>query len=239
MLDLTTAWSGPMATRILATLGAEVLKVEGPGRIDDWRGPTTAGLMSRYPNRDPGDRPYDRCYQFNTQNHDKHGLAIDLKADNGRELAIELASRSDVVIANFSAGTLDRMGLGWEAMRRLNPRIIVVEMPAYGSDGPFGDYVALGPSMELMCGMACSIGYGDGQPVTTGPAYLDPLGGFNSAAAVITALHARERTGRGQHLEIAQREAAMHWIGEEIVYAVATGEDRPPHGNRREGIVPA
>ena len=111
-------------------------------------------------------------------------------------------------------------------------------MPAYGGDGPIKDHVALGPSMELMSGMARSIGYGDGRPVTTGPAYLDPLGGFNSSAAVLTALAARQRTGRGQYVEIAQREAAMHWIGEEIVRAAVTGADREPRGNRSDTMAP-
>jgi crotonobetainyl-CoA:carnitine CoA-transferase CaiB-like acyl-CoA transferase len=123
-------------------------------------------------------------------------------------------------------------------MRLRNERLIVVEMPAYGVGGPISDHVALGPSMELMAGMARLIGYGDGRPVTTGPAYLDPLGGFNSAAAVLAALAARTHTGRGQYVELAQREAAMHWIGEEIVLAAITGKDRMPRGNRIDGIVP-
>lgn len=238
VLDLTTAWSGPMATRILAALGASIVKVEGPGRIDDWRGPVGGGHRARYPDGVAGDRPYDRCYQFNTQNHDKRSLVVDLKTEAGLEIVRRLADRSDVLIANFSAGTLDRMGLGWTEVHARNERLIVVEMPAYGVGGPISDHVALGPSMELMSGMARLIGYGDGRPVTTGPAYLDPIGGFNSAAAVLTALAARSRSGRGQHVELAQREAAMHWIGEEIVLAAATGADRTPRGNRVDGVVP-
>ncbi len=238
VVDLTTAWSGPMATRLLAALGASVVKIEGPSRIDDWRGPVAGGHRARYPDGVPGDRPFDRCYQFNTQNHDKRSLVVDLKTEAGLALVRRLAVRADVLIANFSAGTLDRMGLGFQSMAALNEGLIVVEMPAYGSGGPLSEHVALGPSMELMAGMASSIGYGDGRPVTTGPAYLDPLGGFNSAAAVLTAIAAREITGRGQHVELAQREAAMHWIGEEIVWAAAHGSDRPPDGNRVEGVVP-
>jgi crotonobetainyl-CoA:carnitine CoA-transferase CaiB-like acyl-CoA transferase len=237
VLDLTTAWSGPMATRILAALGAEILKVEGPGRIDDWRGPVRGGLPSRYPDCDPGSEPFNRCYQFNTQNHDKLALALDLKTGRGRELVLGLAAQADVMVANFSAGTLDRMGIGWPVVSELNPRLVLAEMPAYGSGGPMGSYVALGPSMELMCGMAALIGYGDGRPTTTGPAYLDPIGGFNAAAAIVTALAARDRTGAGQQVEIAQREAAMHWIGEEIIFSVATGIDHAPKGNARTGYL--
>ena len=238
VLDLTTAWSGPMSTRLLAALGAEVTKVEGPGRIDDWRGPVTGGLPNRYPDDEPGDEPYNRCYQFNTQNHDKLGVALDLKDAAGVDIATRLAAGSDILIANFSAGTLERMGLGWERLHELNPRLILVEMPAYGDGGPFGSYVALGPSMEMMGGMGSMIGYGDGRPTTTGPAYLDPIGGFNSLAAILTALHARERTGEGQRVELAQREAAMHWIGEWIVAALANGEDAPVDGNHAAGAAP-
>lgn len=238
VLDLTTAWSGPMSTRILASLGASIIKVEGPARKDDWRGPTDGGHPARYPDGIPGERPFDRCYQFNTQNHDKRDLVVDVKTKAGLAIVHRLADRADIMIANFSAGTLERMGLGWEFLHARNERLIVVEMPAYGSDGPIKDHVALGPSMEMMAGMACIIGYGDGRPVTTGPAYLDPMGGFNSAAAVMTALSARKRTGQGQYVELAQREAAMHWIGEAIVLAGATGVDREPRGNRVESMVP-
>lgn len=163
---------------------------------------------------------------------------VDLKDAAGLEIVLALADRADVMIANFSAGTLRRMGLGWDTVHARNERLIFVEMPAYGGDGPIKDHVALGPSMELMSGMARSIGYGDGRPVTTGPAYLDPLGGFNSSAAVLTALAARQLTGRGQYVEIAQREAAMHWIGEEIVRAAVTGADHEPRGNRSDTMAP-
>jgi crotonobetainyl-CoA:carnitine CoA-transferase CaiB-like acyl-CoA transferase len=238
VLDLTTAWSGPMSTRLLAALGAEVTKVEGPGRIDDWRGPVRGGLPNRYPDDEPGEEPYNRCYQFNTQNHDKLGVALDLKDPAGIDLATRLAAGSDVLIANFSAGTLERMGLGWERLHEVNPRLILVEMPAYGGGGPFGSYVALGPSMEMMGGMGSMIGYGDGRPTTTGPAYLDPIGGFNALAAILTALQARERTGAGQRVELAQREAAMHWIGEWIVAALANDADAPVDANHSAEAAP-
>jgi crotonobetainyl-CoA:carnitine CoA-transferase CaiB-like acyl-CoA transferase len=230
--DFTTAWAGPMATRILAALGARVVKVEGPARIDLWRGPVAAsGLPSRYPDGVPGRRPYDRCYQFNTQNHDKESLVLDIKQAEGRALALDLASRADVVISNFRAGVMERLGFGWAALRERNERVIVVEMPGYGSGGPVSDHAALGPSIELMAGMGRLVGYGDGRPYTTGPAYLDPVGGFNAAAAILTALAARQHTGAGQYIEVAQREAAMHWIGEEVIAAVVSGEDWIPNGN--------
>lgn len=238
IIDLTSAWAGPMATRVLAALGADVIKVEGPARLDDWRGSPAGGPPDRYPGFDPGDRPYDRHFQFNTQNHDKRSLVLDLKRGEGRAVALRLIGGADVVMANFSVGTLDRMGLGWAEVSRVAPAAILVEMPAYGQGGPISSYVAYGPSMELMCGMAGTIGYGDGKPVTTGPAYLDPMGGLHGAAAVVTALVARERDGTGQHVEVAQTEAAMHWIGELIIAATVSGRDPEPDGNRIPAAAP-
>ena len=238
IIDLTSAWAGPMATRVLAALGADVVKIEGPARLDDWRGAAAGGPRDRYPDFAPGDRPYDRHFQFNTQNHDKRSLVLDLKSSAGREVARRLIAGADVVIANFSVGTLDRMGLSWAEVGRVAPAAILVEMPAYGQGGPISSYVAYGPSMELMCGMAGVIGYGDGKPVTTGPAYLDPMGGLHGAAAVVTALAARGRGGTGQHVELAQTEAAMHWIGELIIAATVSGRDPEPDGNRIAEAVP-
>ena len=237
VVDLTTAWSGPMATRLLATLGADVVKIEGPHRPDDWRGPARGGVPSRYPEFDPGERPYDRNFQFNGQNHDKRGVAVDLKDDRGVHAVRRLAEGCDVLVSNFRSGTLDRLGLGYADLSTVNASIVVVEMPAYGSGGPISRHVALGPSMELMCGMASLIGYGDGKPVTTGPAYLDPIGGFNAAAATVTALFVRNSTGVGQGVEVAQREAAMHWIGEEIIAAAAMTRPAAPEGNQRPGYI--
>ena len=233
VLDLTSAWAGPMAARLLGALGADVLKVEGPGRIDDWRGAATGGDLDRYPDFQPGDRPYDRHFQFNTQNQDKRGIVVDLKAPEGRDIAQRLAAQHDIVMANFSTGALDRMGLGWDVLRAANPRTILLEMPAYGSTGPMASWIAYGPSMELMAGIAGLVGYGDGRPTVTGPAYNDPIGGLHGAAALVTALVAREATGRGQRVEIAQRDAAMHWIGEEIIAALVTGQQPVPKANAR------
>ena len=238
VLDLSSAWAGPMATRMLAALGAEVLKVEGPGRIDDWRGAPLGGDADRYPGFEPGERPFDRNFQFNTQNQDKRGITLDMKSDAGRSLALRLAAQSDIVLANFATGALDRMGLGWSALREVNDRAVLIEMPAYGSTGPMAKWIAYGPSMELMSGMAGLVGYGDGRPVVTGPAYNDPIGGLNGAAAAVVALAARAVTRTGQRVEIAQRDAAMHWIGEEIIAALAAGTEPAVHGNERADAIP-
>jgi crotonobetainyl-CoA:carnitine CoA-transferase CaiB-like acyl-CoA transferase len=175
---------------------------------------------------------------FNSQNHDKRSLCADVKKPGGLDILLRLVAVSDVLLANYTPGTLARMGLGLDVLRRIRPDIIVVEMPAWGLTGPMADNGGLGPSMEFAGGMGALVGYGDGRPWPTGPAYLDPVGGYNAAAAVLTALWHRDRTGEGQMVEVAQAEAAMPLIGEIILAAIETGIDPEPQGNRVEHAAP-
>ncbi|HLK25428.1 MAG TPA: CoA transferase, partial [Caulobacteraceae bacterium] len=239
VLDFTQAWAGPMTARSLAFLGAEVIKIENGSRLDSWRGPAVGvNDPASYPDRVGGERPYDRNALFNTQNHDKKSISVDLKAAAGQDIARRLAAKCDVVLANFSPHALAKLGLGYEALSRDNPRLVMVEMPAFGNDGPWSSHVGMGKTMEAAAGMASLIGYGDGEPVLTGPAYLDPIGGLHGAAAVLTALAERNRTGLGQYVEVAQVEAAMHWIGEYILQTGRTGEVFRADGNRRPDMAP-
>jgi crotonobetainyl-CoA:carnitine CoA-transferase CaiB-like acyl-CoA transferase len=232
ILDFTSAWAGPMAGQILAVLGADVIHVEGPGRIDGWRGSRDGGDKSLYPGGEPFPDPIDRDVMFNSQNLGKRSLVVDVKNPDARAALQRVAAQSDVILSNFRAGAIARMGVGYEEIRALQPRIIVVEMPAFGSTGPMAQHGALGPTMELVSGMASLVGYGDGEPIATGPAYLDPIGAYNAAAAVLTALLEREVTGEGMQVEVAQTEAAMNWIGEQFLLADETGTYDEPEGNR-------
>jgi crotonobetainyl-CoA:carnitine CoA-transferase CaiB-like acyl-CoA transferase len=239
VLDFTQAWAGPMTARALAFLGAEVVKIENGARLDSWRGPPVGvNDPASYPDRVGGERPYDRNALFNTQNHDKKSISLDLKSPQAQEIARRLAAECDVVLANFSPHALAKLGLGYEALSRDNPKLVMVEMPAFGNDGPWSSHVGMGKTMEAAAGMASLIGYGDGEPVLTGPAYLDPIGGLHGAAAVMTALAERNRTGLGQYVEVAQVEAAMHWIGEYILETGRTGAVFRAEGNRRPDMAP-
>ena len=239
VLDFTQAWAGPMTARALAFLGADVIKIENGARLDSWRGPAVGvNDPASYPDRLGGERPYDRNALFNTQNHDKRSISLDLKSAKGQDIARRLAAKCDVVLANFSPHALTKLGLGYDALSRDNPKLVMVEMPAFGNDGPWSSHVGMGKTMEAAAGMASLIGYGDDEPVLTGPAYLDPIGGLHGASAVLTALAERDRTGLGQYVEVAQVEAAMHWIGEYILQAGRTGEVYRADGNRRLDLAP-
>lgn len=238
ILDMTTAWAGPFAGRILANLGADVIHVEAATRLDLWRGGGHAIDPIRYPDGEPGERPWNRTVLFNSQNIDKRSIAVDVKKPGGLSILLRLAESCDVVLANFTPGTLDRMGLGLEALRAVRPDIIIVEMPAFGNSGPKASHGGLGPSMEFATGMGALIGYGDGEPFPTGPAYLDPVGGYNAAAAILTALVHRQETGEGQAVELSQVEAAMPLIGEIILAASEEGVDTQQDGNHVSTAAP-
>lgn len=238
VVDLTTAWAGPFAGRVLANLGADVIHVEAATRLDLWRGGGHAIDPIRFPDGDPGERPWNRTVLFNSQNIDKRSLTVDVKKPGGLEIMLRLVAQSDVVLANYTPGTLERMGLGLEVLRAVRPDIIFVEMPAFGNSGPMAGHGGLGPSMEFAAGMGALVGYGDGEPFPTGPAYLDPVGGYNAAAAILTALTYRQATGEGQAIEISQVEAAMPLIGEIILAACESGMDPEVNGNRVCGAAP-
>ena len=234
VVELTTAWAGPLAGRVLAWYGAESFHIESPTRTNTWRSNRDKPNPVAYPDRDPGNRPWDRAFTFNSQNVNKRSLVVDLKNPAGMSVVRRLIAVSDVLICNFRPGMLERFGLGYADMSKEHPGLIVVEMPAFGLTGPDAGYAALGPTMEMAAGMSAMIGYPGGPPTVTGPSYMDPIGGFNAVAAIMTALHHRDRTGEGQHVEVAQVEAAMQFIGPELI----AGEDGVPDGNHRRDVSP-
>ncbi len=237
VLDVTTAWAGPFVGRVLAALGADVVHVEAASRMDLWRGGLTGENPRRYPDGQLGERPYDRTVLFNSQNLHKRSLCIDIKRPGGREALYAVARNVDVIVSNFTPGTLARMGLSYETLSQENPGVIVVEMPAYGVSGPMSKLTALGPSMEFSSGMSAFIGYPDSGPTPTGPAYLDPIGGYNGAAAILTALYDRKLTGKGQYVEVSQVEAAMPLVGNLILACMENDQEPARCGNSVPGYI--
>lgn len=215
VFDLTHVWSGPMGTRILAALGAEVLKIENPDRPDILRG-NGNDLRLRYPELDYGDDPRNRNAWFNTQNVGKKSVRLDLKSPDDIERARQLAATCDVVMSNYRAGVLSRMGFGYEQLRDLRPDIVVVEMTAFPSTSPQARAAGFGAQFDAASGNTWLSGDASG-PVLTGFAIGDPVGGMFAAAAVMTGLERRRRTGLGCHVEIPQSEAMMPLFGEQYV----------------------
>jgi crotonobetainyl-CoA:carnitine CoA-transferase CaiB-like acyl-CoA transferase len=230
VLDLTHVWAGPLATRILGDLGADIVKVEAPSaRGQGVIPPRGVGL---YPQGDPGAEPWNRQGMFNKLNRNKKSVAIDLKTAAGREILLGLVAECDVVIENFSARTMPKLGLGFDELRRVNPQLIYVAMPGFGTDGPYKDFVAFGPSVEPMTGLTALMGYSVDEPRMTSMALPDACSGVTAAVAMLTALSRRAETGRGGFIDLSLHEAAVALFGEYPIARQLSGEEPRVLGNR-------
>jgi crotonobetainyl-CoA:carnitine CoA-transferase CaiB-like acyl-CoA transferase len=210
ILDLTRIWSGPLATRILGDLGAEVIKIEAP----HGRGPRDSGRSGMEPPPGGPDRPWNRQPLFNKLNRNKKSVAVDLKRAEGREAFLRLVGSCDVVIENFSARAMPSLGLDYDTLRKTNPGIIYAPMPALGASGPYRDYVGLGPSIEPLSGLTALMGYSEREPRVTSQAITDAAAGVTAAVEVMTALWRRQETRRGALLDLSQGEAMSAYLGE-------------------------
>ncbi|TAJ20787.1 MAG: CoA transferase, partial [Dehalococcoidia bacterium] len=229
VLDFTRIWSGPLATRFLADLGADVLRIEAP----DGRGPASVprGGGGYYPGGEPGEKPYNRQGLNNKLMRNKRSLAIDLKSPEGKRAVLRLVANADVVVENFSARAMPSLGLDYEALSARNPRLIFLTMPSFGSRGPYRDYVGLGPSIEPLSGLTALMGYGKDEPRMTVMAITDAASGVCGLSAVLTALWQRERTGKGALLDLSQSEAMAAFLAEELVASQLTNREPERLGN--------
>jgi len=242
VVDLTTVWSGPYASMLLADLGAEVIRVENPWVLP----PTTKGYTARPSLTDPGilgsgygprapgrpDRPWNRHAMNNSVARNKLSVALDTRHPEGRELFMRLVERSDVVLENFKAGGLERLGLWADEMRARNPRVIVARLPPTGLTGDWAGYTGFGAQFDGLTGMLWICGEAGSSPMSS-PAttYMDAATGPATATAVIAALEHREVTGRGQVIEVAKSENVINHFGDVFV-AEQLGYSTPRMGNR-------
>ncbi len=230
VVDLTMVWAGPFGTRLLGDYGAEVIKVEGPGQWDLLRG--LGGIPRTV------DRWYNRAAYFNHNNRNKYSAAIDLRQEAGRDLLLQLLAKSDVLVENYRANVMDNLGLSFEEVRTVNPRIVYVSMPGHGKTGPEAHYVTYGTNVEQLAGLVSVSGYEGGEPLKTGFSYGDPTAGLAVPAAVALGLRQRNRTGEGVHIDLAQRENLTGFVGEYLVDYSMNRELRGPAGNTHPHYAP-
>ena len=179
VVDLSMMWAGPFATHLLGEMGAEVIKIEAPRAWDNVR--TLLPIEHA--------QPWNASWYFNDYARDKKSLTLDLAQPRGRELFLQLVAKCDVVIENYRAEVLDKLGVGYEVLRSARPDVILVSMAGFGKTGPERDLVGFGPIVEMMGGMSSLSGYGDdGVPYKTGVSYGDPIGGLAAVSAVVLAL---------------------------------------------------
>jgi crotonobetainyl-CoA:carnitine CoA-transferase CaiB-like acyl-CoA transferase len=201
VVDFTAFWAGPSATHSLAAFGAEVIKIESIQRPDGIR---YSGGM-----RKDVDDWWEYGWVFHAMNTNKRSVTLDLQSDDGIGLIHTLIKQADVVIENFSPRVMDQFGLGAEVLLELNPRLVVVRMPAFGLSGPWRDRVGFAPTMEQIAGLAWVTGLPDGLPVAPRGA-CDPFAGTHAAFALMAALEFTDRTGRGQLVEVPMIESVLN-----------------------------
>jgi len=231
VIDLTHAWAGPFATQLLADYSAEVIKIETCERPDMLRFSTLAADEIR-------PDAYNRGGWFQYLGRNKLGLTLDLKQPRGQELFKGLAAQSDVVIENFSARVMHRLGLEYAVLQAVNPRLIMISMPGFGTIGPYKDFVAFGEMIEPFAGLAELTGYADGAPLRLAVAYPDPVAGLHAALATLLALRQRRQTGVGQHIRIPHREPITRMLGEAVLDYTVNGRTQRRIGNRHRAWAP-
>ena len=227
--DFTWVWAGPHCTLQLANLGAEVIRVETSTRICVTR------MLPPFADFEMGP---NRSGYFNQYNQGKKSLALDMKRPEALDVAKRLCAASDVVVENFAAGVMDRMGLGYDVLRALKPDVIMIALSGYGATGPDHDKVSYGPAQVPLSGMSSLTGYKDFPPMHVGISYGDPTGGLHGAVAVLAALMHRARTGEGQYIDLSQWETSIAVLGQGVL-AQTLGTGAPArNGNRDPGMAP-
>src|SRR5438309_6968558 len=225
--DFTWVWAGPFCTLQLAHLGAEVIRVESATRACVTRLLTPFADFETAPNRSGY---FIQAYQR------KKSVAFEVKRSEAIEAAKRLCAASDIVVENFAAGVMERMGLGWDALRALRADLIMIALSGYGATGPDADKVSYGPAQVPLSGMSSVTGYRGFPPMHVGISYGDPTGGLHGAVAVLAALLHRARTGEGQYIDLSQWETSMAVLPDALVEYTMNGA-APQRGGNRDPIM--
>lgn len=230
IIDATSWWAGPMATQMLALLGADVIHVESIQKIDGGRAVGGMFVASR-------EEWWECSFVFLSANSNKRGITLNLSDPKGMEIFESLIAGADALVENFSPRVMDAFGISWEKVQSLNPRCHYVRMPAFGLDGPWREHVGFAQTMEQMSGMAWLTGHADDQPrIQRGP--CDPLAGMHAAFALLVAMVERERSGRGHFIECAMVEGALNIAAEQVAEYTAYGNLMERQGNRSPEAAP-
>ena len=224
IVDFTHFIAGPLATMLLADMGAEVIKIEKTGRGDDFRGfgKPTAGMGA----------------PFLWTNRNKKSVALNLTEPEGQAIAKELVDSADVVVENFSAGVMAKFGLGDEALRATNPRLIYCAVSAYGRTGPFAHRLGFDPIAQAESGYMSLTGEPDHDPLRSGPAIMDMSTAMMASNVILGALMARERTGQGQYVEVSLFDTATLMAGFHTMSYLTSGVVPPRFGNSSRDSAP-
>jgi crotonobetainyl-CoA:carnitine CoA-transferase CaiB-like acyl-CoA transferase len=235
VLDFSWVWSGPLVATMLAEFGADVIKVEHGKRLDNSRlrgRPTVKGRTIEGSSIELS--PY-----FHQTNHDKRSITVNLKDARGIALLHRLVEQSDIIVENLTPGALSRVGLGYERLSGINPRIIMISMSAVGQSGPMSDMRAYAPIMSSFCGLETAIGYAGEPPLgMMNFGYGDPNAAIHSLLPLLGAVYARETSGQGCHIDVSQLEALLAVLPEPITDWTLNSREPTTNGARHKKLCP-
>jgi CoA:oxalate CoA-transferase len=221
VIDFGQIFQGPYATLLLAKSGADVIKVEPP-HGEPLRRRAAPGKSATLP--------------FAMLNQNKRGVTLNLKHPRGRELLFAMVKRADVLLENFSPGTMDDLGVGWAVLKEINPRLVYATGTGFGISGPDRDNLAMDLTIQAASGIMSVTGAPDGPPMKAGPTLVDFMGGIHLYAAILTALIERAKSGQGRLVEVAMQETVYSSLAASFEYYHRTGNPPPRTGNRQAGL---
>jgi CoA:oxalate CoA-transferase len=224
VVDFTANVAGPATTTFLADMGAEVIKVERPGLGDDAR---------LFP-------PYINGFSapFIVMNRGKKGIVLDMKKPEGLALFKELVAASDVVVENYKPGIMAKLGIDYDSLKKINPKIIMLSLSGYGQTGPLSDRPAYDSIIQAMTGMMSTTGFADGPPTKAGPIVIDLATAMHAAYGIVAALYAREKTGEGDYLDIAMFDTGINLMAGTWTNYTVNGQIQGRTGNRYPYVTP-
>ena len=225
VLDLSRVLAGPFCCMMLGDMGADVVKVERVGRGDDVRS--------------VGDKVGGESLYYLMMNRNKRGVTLDFRHPEGIALLKALVQKADVLVENFRAGTMEKMGCGYEVLKEINPRLIMASISGFGQDGPYADYACYDMIAQAMSGLMDLTGEPDRPPVTTGTFVVDYSSGLYAALGIVGALRAREATGVGQRVDVALLDTAVSFLITAIPEYLLLGKKMTRRGNRDRYCAPA
>jgi crotonobetainyl-CoA:carnitine CoA-transferase CaiB-like acyl-CoA transferase len=231
VLDLSRVLAGPWSTQLLADLGAEVVKVEKPGVGDDTRQWGPPYVTS--PDGASSEAAYFLC-----TNRGKRSICVDMASPEGQKIIRDLAAQSDVLVENFKVGALARYGLDYASLSALNPRLVYCSITGFGQDGPYAARAGYDFMIQGMSGLMSVTGEADGAPMKVGVALVDIITGLYASNAILAALRHRERTGKGQHLDVALLDSMVAALANQTLNYLASGSNPRRFGNAHPNIVP-
>lgn len=224
VIDLGQVYQGPYATFLMARAGADVIKIE-PLEGEPIRQRVAVSKGAAVP--------------FAMLNANKRDVTLNLKSERGCAILMQLVAQADVLVENFAAGVMDRLGVGWPVLSTLNPRLIYASGTGYGVSGPDRDNLAMDITVQAASGMMSVTGFPDGPPVKAGPAVVDFISGVHLYAGIVTALYERTFTGKGRFVEVAMQEAVYPTLASNLAFVYDHGTAPPRTGNRHGGLAAA